>query len=171
MPPHPALGECVGTAVDPGAVDRVGVVTTALLAAAPFRMPPPLPELDNPTLIQIIDVVRAAEVLIGLTVAALLVRSLLRIPEELRPLQYLKSHRVRVTALAVGLLLLALQAYQRLGEPVSIIFPVGLIFLVLSTYALYVGMTLPPPMSQTEERLARFDPPKWARPDKPDDDE
>ncbi len=140
------------------------------LVPQPLKLPR-LPELDHPTLIQIIDIGRTAEVVVGLIVAALMMRSLFRIDEEHRALLYLKGYKARVTALAVGLLLLALQAYQRLGEPVSIAFPVGWTFLLLSTYALYLGMTLPPPISSTEERLAGFDPPKRARPNKSDDDE
>ncbi len=126
---------------------------------------PPLPELDDPTLIFWVDVVRQLEVILGLGVAALLVRSLLRIPDNLRPLLQLKGYRTRVVALVVGLVLLALQSYQRLGEPVVVgIFPVGLIFLILTAYALHLGITYPPPPSEVEERLAEFEPPKWQCP-------
>lgn len=120
---------------------------------------PPLPNLPpltgDPRIVVVIDVVRIVMLISGLCIAALAARHAVILPSHYGAVgdPFTHGFRWRSAAMIAGLLYVCTAAYDRLGEPVTVQFVLGLIFVLFAGQSVHVAATLPRPALAHEHLL------------------
>lgn len=114
---------------------------------------------DDPRIIHVADLLRTLQLILGCVVAAVAWRSLRDTPQDTLTWVY-AGYRRRVWALVIGSMYVCLNAYSRLGQPVNLLLPVGLLFLVITITAMHHAVSAPRPEHDGARRLADYEPPR-----------